>query len=136
MADVFRHIEQHRAGASGRRDRIGVANVFGDAGAYLDADHFLDRRAQHFDLPGLLGHVLPGMFPIAVTDHGDQGNARVQRFCERGQQVGRAGPQGRVTHAGPSGHPCPSICHESTAALIVDQGVLQAKFAHRIIEGE
>ena len=61
---------------------------------------------QHFDLPRLLRHVLPGMLAVGVADDRDLRNAGVEALDQPGDEIGRAGPERRVAHAGPVGDAC------------------------------
>ena len=54
---------------------------------------------QDFDLPRLLRHVLPGVIAVGVADDRDLRHAGVERLDQRGDEIGRAGPERRVAHA-------------------------------------
>ena len=72
----------------------------GDSGGCFDADEFLDRRPEDFDLARLLRHVLPRMHAVGIAGDRDDRDAAVQRSDEAGDQVGGAGAEGGVANAG------------------------------------
>ena len=121
VADVFRHVEHHRPRPSARRDREGAAQQLRNALGRLDADQLLHGGAQDFDLPRLLRHVLPGVVAVGVADDRDLRHAGVERLDQRGDQIGRAGPERRVAHAGAVGDARVGVGREGAAALVVDE---------------
>ncbi len=136
VADVLRHVEHHGTGASGGRDRKRPAHQFGNALGRLDADQLLAGGLEDFDLPRLLRHVLPGVIAVRVADDRDHRHAGIERFHERGDQIGRAGAECRVAYAGAVGHARVGVGSERAAALVVDQEMTQPERAHRLVEGK
>ncbi len=134
VRDVLGHVEQHRPRPAGGRHRKGAAHQFGDAAGHLDADQFLDRGLQDFDLAAFLGHVLPGMRAVGVAGDRDDRDAAVQRLDEPGDEVGGAGAERAVADAGAVGDPGIGVRGEGAAALVVDQVMVQADQPDRVVE--
>ena len=121
VADVLRHVEQHRPRPARGRDRKGAAHQFGDAAGHLDPDQLLDRGLEDFDLAAFLGHVLPGMGAVGVAGDRDDRDAAIQQLDEAGDEVGRAGAERAVADAGAVGDPGIGVGGKGAAALVVDQ---------------
>ena len=136
VADILGHVEHDGARAAGRGDREGAADEFGDALRALDAQEFLAGRAQDVDLPGLLRHVLPGVVAIGIARDRHQRDAGIERFHQPRDEVRRPRAERRIHHAGAVRHPRPGIGGEGAAAFVVDQVVLEAEGAHRLVEGQ
>ncbi len=133
VADVLRHVEQHRSRPARGRHREGAAQQFGNTARLLDPDQLLDRRPQDFDLAAFLGHVLPGMAAVGVAGKRHHRRSGVQRLDQAGDQIGGAGPEGAVAHPRPVGDPGIGLGGKGAAALVVDQEVPagRAAPAHR-----
>ena len=68
---------------------------------------------------------------LRVADDRDHRHAGVERLDQPGDEVGGAGPERRVAHAGPVGHARIGVGGERAAALVVDQEVLEPERARR-----
>ena len=132
--DVLGHVEQHRPWPPRGRHREGAPHQLGDAAGHLDANQLLDRGLEDFDLAAFLGHVLPGMRAVGVAGDRDDRDAAIQRLDEPGDEVGRAGAERAVANAGAVGDPGIGVRGEGAAALVVDQVVVQADQADRVVE--
>ena len=117
-----------------RRDGEGAAHELGDALNRLDSDQLLRGGTQDLHLPRLLGHVLPGVVPVAVAGDEHQRGAGVQRLDHAGEQVGGAGAERRVAHAHPAAHLGPGVGGEHAAAFVVHQIVVDSKPARGVVE--
>ena len=134
VADILGHVEQHRPWPPRGRHRERAPHQLGDAARHLDADQLLDRGLEDFDLAAFLGHVLPGMRAVGVAGDRDDRDAAIQRLDEPGDEVGGAGAERAVANAGAVGDPCIGVGGEGAAALVVDQVVVQADQADRVVE--
>ena len=94
----------------------------------------LTAGLQDFDLAAFLGHVLPGMRAVGVAGDRDDRDAAIQRLDEAGDEVGRAGAERAVANAGAVGDPGIGVGGKGAAALVVDQVVVQADQAERVVE--
>ena len=134
VADILGHVEQYRSRPARGRNRKGAGEELGNAGGLLDPDQFLDRGPQYFDLAAFLGHVFPGMGAVGVAGKGDDRGPGVQRLDQAGDEVGGAGAEGAVAHAGPVGDAGIGFGGKGAAALVVDQEMAHAELAERVIE--
>ena len=134
VADVLRHVQDHRSGPAGRGHGKGMADKLRDPLNPLDPDQLLDGRPEDLGLARLLGHVLPGMVAVGVAHKDDLRHAGVEGLHQAGDQVGGAGPKRRVAHARPVRHPCKGIGGKGAAALVIDQMVCQALLPDGLVE--
>jgi hypothetical protein len=136
MADILRHIQHDRAGAAGSGDREGSADEFGDALRALDAKQFLAGGAEDLHLSRFLRHVLPRVVAVRVAGDRDQRDAGVERFHQARDEVRGPRSERRIHDARAVGHARPGVRGEGAAAFIIDQVMLQAEGAHRLVEGQ
>ena len=134
MADILGHVEHDRSWSAACRHGECAPHKFGDTLCGFDADQFLDRWAQNFDLPCLLRHVLPGVVAIAVADENHQRNSSVEGFDKAGDEVGGTRTERAIAHTGTIGDAGIRVGCEGTAALIIDQTVLQPERSHRFVK--
>ena len=76
------------------------------------------------------------MIAVGVADDRDLRNAGIERLHQRGDEIGRAGAERRVAHAGAVGDARVGVGGERAAALVVDQEMTQPERAHRLVEGK
>jgi hypothetical protein len=94
----------------------------------------LTTGRQHLDLARLLRHVLPGMLAVGVACDGDHRHARIEALDQPGDEVCGARPQRRVNATRPVGDLGVGICGEGTAALVIDEVMLQPECPTPLVE--
>ncbi len=134
VADILGNVEQHRARPAGSRHREGAAQQLGDAARHLDPDQLLDRRPQDLGLPAFLRHVLPGMRAVGVAGQRNDRHAGVEALDEAGHEIGGAGPERAVAHAGTVGDPRIGVRGERAATLVIDQKMPHAELRQRVVK--
>ena len=102
----------------------------------LDPDQLLDGGAQDLGLARLLRHILPGMLAMRVADDDDERGAGIQRLDQTCHQIGGAGAERRIGKADAARDFGIGIGREDAGALIIDEVMIEAKAARRIIEGQ
>ena len=134
MGNIFGHVQQHRPRPAAGRYRESAANMLRNATHDLDPNDLFDNRPKNLDLTGFLGHVFPGVLAVGIARDDDHGNAGVETLHDAGDEVGRTWAKRGIGDARAIGHFGIGVGGKRSAALIIDQIVLQTERTTRFVK--
>ena len=131
-----------RAGLLELGDAERLADDLGHRRRLLDALVPLRHRLEHADDVDELVRLLVELVEPGLAGDGDHRRVVEVRVGDPGDEVGRAGPEGRHGHGGPAGQPAVDVGHERGALLVAGRdvahgGLLAERLedVHRLLAG-
>ncbi len=134
LLDVFRHVNDHRAGASRLRD---VKRLFHDARNVVhirDEIGMLHDGQRHADDVGFLKRAAANHVLVDLAGDGDERAGIQVGIGDGGDEVGRAGAAGAHAHAGLAGRAGITFRRKTAALLVARQDGADFGFGERLVD--